>query len=169
MTRTTRRQLVAEIKEIQAEIEEKEKAKKTLLEELQKATEIREAEHLEWVQNDKDDKAAVKLIEMASEVLENFYKDNNLVFVQRRVVPVEAGKAPPPPPETWTEPYAAGTEEGKGIIFILGMIKEDVIKDLEKAAAAEEKSEEEYQVFVKETNAAVEELEAAIIELKATA
>jgi len=161
--------LVAEIKEIQAEIEEKEKAKATLQEELKKATEIREAEHLEWVQNDKDDKAAVKLIEMASEVLENFYKDNNLVFVQRRVVPVEAGKAPPPPPETWTEPYAAGTEEGKGIIFILGMIKEDVIKDLEKAAAAEEKSEEEYQVFVKETKAAIEELEAAIIELKATA
>jgi len=161
--------LVAEIKELQAEIAEKEQAVAALKADLQKATEIREAEHLEWKGNDADDKAAADLIEQAKVVLEKFYEENNLVLVQRRVVPVEAGKAPPPPPATWEAPYAAGTQEGKGIVAILGMIKEDVLEDIEKAAAAEEKAENEYLAFAKETKAAIGELEAAIVELKATA
>jgi len=160
--------LVAEIKEILAEIEEKEKAKATLIAEAEEATKIREAEHLEWMASDKDDKAAAKLVEMAKDVLANFYKDNNLVFVQKRVVPVEAGKAPPPPPEVWTTAYSEGTEEGQNIVAVLEMIQEDILKDIEKALAEEEEAEKEYQVFMEETKKAIAELEAAIVELKAT-
>jgi len=61
--------LVAEIKEILAEIEEKEKAKAALIAEAAEATKIREAEHLEFIANDKDDKAAANLVEMAKDVL----------------------------------------------------------------------------------------------------
>jgi len=160
--------LVAEIKEILAEIEEKEKAKAALIAEAEEATKIREAEHLEWMASDKDDKAAAKLVEMAKDVLANFYKDNNLVFVQKRVVPVEAGKAPPPPPEVWTTSYSEGTEEGQNIVAVLEMIQEDILKDIEKALAEEEEAEKEYQVFMEETKKAIAELEAAIVELKAT-
>merc|ERR1719443_1286255 len=160
--------LVAEIKEILEEITEKEKAKAALIAEAAEATKIREAEHLEWMANDKDDKAAAKLVEMAKDVLANFYKDNNLVFVQQRVVPVEAGKAPPPPPQVWTTSYSEGTQEGHNVVAALDMIHEDIVKDLEKAKAEEEQAEKEYQVFMEETNKAIKELDASIVELKAT-
>merc|ERR1719421_2389879 len=47
--------LEEEIKEMEAEVKEKEEAIATLVKELAEATALREKEHAEWQQNDKDD------------------------------------------------------------------------------------------------------------------
>merc|ERR1740123_2250751 len=44
-----------------------------------------------------------------------------------------AGEAPPPPPATWKGAYGGKTEETTGIVAILGMIHDDVLKDIQKA------------------------------------
>merc|ERR1719379_2993357 len=57
--------LLAEIKALVAEIEEKKEAKAALEKELEEATKLRDEEHEEWKDADKMDKAAVKLIKKA--------------------------------------------------------------------------------------------------------
>merc|ERR1740138_751611 len=95
-------------------------------------------------QSNEDDTAAAALVMQAKDVLSNFYSENNLVgLVQTGATmdPGAAGDAPPPPPPTWEAPYGGKTEQSTGIIAILGMVAEDVAKDLALAKAAEEKAQ----------------------------
>jgi vacuolar-type H+-ATPase subunit I/STV1 len=159
--------LLAEIKALVAEIEEKKEAKVALEKELEEATKIRDEEHEEWKDADKMDKAAVKLIKKAQGVLKDMYKEISLGLVQKgRVVPVEAGKAPPPPPPTWDQPYGGKQDEGEGIVMILSMLADDIQKDIDKAEKEESEAKEEYTTFKKETEASVAELESAITDLE---
>merc|ERR1719453_492884 len=160
--------LNAEIKEIVAEVAEKVAAGKKIQEEMKAATELREKEKAEWVTSDAEDKAAAELVGQAKDVLEGFYKDNNLVLAQRREVPVVAGEAPPPPPTTWEAPYGGKTMESNGIVAIMEMIKEDIERDRAKAKAEEEEAQKEYDQFMEESAAQIKELSAAISELEAS-
>merc|ERR1719172_41315 len=106
------------------------------------------------------DQQAADLVHSAKGVLEDFYKDNDLMFLQnKRMDPVKAGEAPPPPPTTWEAPYGGKTGESSGIIAILHMIAEDIDKDRNKAKADEDKSEADYQAFKSESLSQISDLE----------
>merc|ERR1719421_656026 len=162
--------LESEIKEMEAQIEEMKEAIDKLMKELKEATELREKEHAEW---DKNDKAAAELVMQAKDVLASFYTDNKLVLAQRSKEPyvyeaVEAGQAPPPPPPTWEAPYGGKTMESNGIVAILEMIHEDIVRDYTKAKEAEDLVEKADQAYVEETMATEKELEASIAQLTET-
>merc|ERR1719247_2743106 len=121
---------------------------------LEKATRMRKDENTAWKQTDKDDKLAAETVQSAKEVLEGFYKDNGLVFVQKAKQPVEgmaAGEAPPPPPPTWEGDYGGKTGESQGIVAIMEMVHEDIKKDRADAKADEDASEKEFQAFKKDS------------------
>jgi len=117
-------------------------------EELTKATTMRGDEHTEWEAANRDDGAAAELVTRAKDVLAGFYEENNLNLLQsKKMAPVVAGEAPPPPPATWEAPYGGKTGESQGIVAILEMIHEDLIKDQTKGKADEDKAEETFQAF----------------------
>merc|ERR1719487_1504692 len=119
-------------------------------EELEKATRMREDENAAWKKTDKDDKLAAETVMSAMEVLENFYKENDLVFVQKNKQPVtgmKAGEAPPPPPATWEGGYGGKTGESQGIVAIMEMVHEDIVKDRADAKADEDSSQSEFDDF----------------------
>jgi len=154
--------LEAEIAEIKVDIEDKEKQIANIEKELAAAQKNRNDENAEWKQTAADDKAAGELVKMAQGVLESFYKDNGLMLVQRkRMEPVVAGEAPPPPPATFDAPYGGKTGESQGIIAILGMIGEDIAKDGVKAKAEEEKAQAEFDEFKTESESQIADLKAA--------
>merc|ERR1719399_2822667 len=91
----------AEIEELKKKIQEAIEQITQLERQLAAATENRAAEKAEYETNKADDESAVELIEQAIGVLQEFYENNGLVFVQSRRAPPEmtaAGEAPPPPP-----------------------------------------------------------------------
>lgn len=139
--------LTEEIEQISKEVEEmKEKIKQTALE-LKEATELREKEHKEFVQSDSEDKQAAELVESAKGVLEQFYQENDLVFMQaaaHQPAVVEAGKAPPPPPATFEGGYGGKTGEAQGIVAIMDMIHEDILADKAKAETEEHEAQDAY-------------------------
>merc|ERR1719220_2296739 len=127
--------LKSEIEEITKDKEEKEAEVVSTKKELEELTKIREEENKEYLIAKADDEAASELVAQAKGVLESFYKENDLMLAQtggKQPFISEAGKAPPPPPTTWDAPYGGKTEESTGIIAVLGMIKEDIDKDLER-------------------------------------
>lgn len=82
-------------------------------------------------------------------------KENGLALVQsKRQAPFvsEAGKAPPPPPATWEGGYGGKVDEQQGITAILGMIHEDILKDISKA----EKEEADAAALYDKTKTALE-------------
>jgi len=132
--------LEAKIKELTAEIKEKEVRVEEIKVELVQIKEQRDKENAEFLVNKQDDVDAAALVEQSKNVLESFYKDNGLMLVQKKQKqPFEstAGEAPPPPPKTWDGAYGGKTEESTGIIAILGMIHDDILKDVSKAEKEE--------------------------------
>lgn len=162
-------ELKNDIKEIVETIERNEAEIKSINDELDKAQKMRNDEHAEWEASDHDDGAAAELVDRAKGVLSDFYTDNNLVFVQKKKMdPVVAGEAPPPPPKTWEEPYGGKTGESQGIVAILEMIHEDIIKDQTKAKADEDKAEASFQSFKTNCEHQIDNLDTANSELTDT-
>jgi hypothetical protein len=153
--------LAAKIAECEKTIEELLAEHKKTKEELKKATRMRDDEHAAWEVTDKEDKDAAATVMSAKEVLEGFYKDNDLVFVQKGKQPVTgmaAGEAPPPPPPTWEGDYGGKTGESMGIVAIMEMVHEDIVKDRKDAKADEDSSQKEYDAFKEDSEAHMEEL-----------
>jgi hypothetical protein len=154
------------VNELAAEIEACKKRIEELLaefaktkEELEKATRMRADEHAAFLITDKDDKEAAETVMSAKAVLEDFYKENDLVLVQKQpVTGMKAGEAPPPPPPTWEAPYGGKTGEAMGIVAIMEMVHEDIVKDRADAKADEDKSQAEYDAFKKESEEKMAEL-----------
>merc|ERR1719301_223029 len=122
------------------------------------AGEQRAKETSEYKAAEADDSAAVGLIENAMGVLENFYAENGLKFVQVRRVQqpfVEAGEAPTPPPSTWDGEYGGAKGESTGIIAIMTLIKQDIEKDMEKATKQEEDAVAAYDKLVEDIDASI--------------
>jgi hypothetical protein len=142
---------------------------KSITEELDKAQTLRNDEHTEWEAANRDDGAAAELVDRAKGVLSDFYSDNGLVFVQKKKMePVVAGEAPPPPPSTWEAPYGGKTGESQGIVAILEMIHEDILKDQAKGKADEDKAEETFQAFKTNSEQQISTLEGANTDLEDT-
>jgi len=161
--------LKTEIDEANDEIKEKETEIKTIKKELADAKKVRERETASWKKEDADDKAAAELVESAAEVLENFYKENNLNLMQQKHTEppvVTAGEAPPPPPATWEEPYGGATGESGGIVAILEMIENDITKDRKKAKQEEDDAQAEFDDFEKDSNTQIKDLEDAVTTLE---
>jgi len=148
--------LVEEIKTLDEEIKSLLADHKQVTQELADATKIRENEHTAFLATDKDDKAAADTVRQAKDVLEKFYKDNKMVFVQKAHQP--AGEAPPPPPPTWDASYGGKTGESQGIVAILGMVHADILKDIATAKAEEDASQKEYDTFKSESEQKLKDL-----------
>jgi hypothetical protein len=152
-------ELTAEIEACKKRIEELLAEYAKTKEELEKATRMRNDEHAAWMITDKDDKEAAETVMSAKAVLEDFYKENDLVLVQKQpVTGMKAGEAPPPPPPTWEAPYGGKTGEAMGIVAIMEMVHEDIVKDRADAKADEDKSQAEYDAFKKDSEEKMAEL-----------
>jgi len=155
-------ELTNDIAEIVKTIAENEAEIKSIQEEVTKATTMRGDENAEWTAANRDDGAAAELVNRAKEVLAGFYEENNLnLLQQKKMEPVVAGEAPPPPPSTWEAPYGGKTGESQGIVAILEMIHEDIIKDQTKSKADEDKAEETFQSFKTNSETQISALEDA--------
>lgn len=135
--------LISEIAELSRQIAEKEQRVGEIDEEVRKATQLRDDEHLAFQAAKSDDEDAKVLVSEAKTVLATFYADNNLMLAQRRSkqpVVTTPGAAPPPPPPTWDGAYGGKTGESSGIIAVLTMIEEDIQKDMDKAAREEQEA-----------------------------
>jgi len=140
--------LTAHIADAAKQIEEIEAELAKTHAELESAEAMRDRENTAWRATDADDKAAAETVESAKDVLSGFYKDNALVFVQKQPVSgMAGGDAPPPPPPTWEGGYGGKTGESQGIVAIMEMVYEDIVKDRGDAKADEEASEDEFQGF----------------------
>merc|ERR1719440_2208220 len=102
--------------------------------------------------------AAVELVKNAQGVLEKFYQEKGLMLAQVRRVKQEpfvaAGEAPTPPPAGFDD-YSGGSRQSKGVIQMLIMIKEDIEKDIAKAAKQEEEAQAAYDKLVADIEAAI--------------
>merc|ERR1719409_2016307 len=133
-----------------------------LARELQEARDQRALEKTAYEGNKAADESAVGLIEQTMAVLSKFYEDNGLAFAQTTEdapPTVTAGEAPPPPPQTWSEPYGGAKGESNGIQGILGLIKEDVEKDIKVATQQENDAIAEFEALESETAATTSLLE----------
>merc|ERR1719223_1723743 len=166
---TTIDALTVDIAEIMKTIKENEEEIASIQEELKKATTMRGDEHTEWEAADRDDGAAAELVTRGKDVLAGFYEENNLNLLQKnKMDPVVAGEAPPPPPAPWEAPYGGKTGESQGIVAILEMIHEDILKDQTKGKADEDKAEETFQAFKKNSEQQISTLEGANTDLEET-
>jgi hypothetical protein len=146
--------LATEIEECKKEIEELAAEHKAVDEALAKAQRMRDDENKAWKATDADDKAAAETVQNARDVLAGFYKDNMLNLVQKSNQPVTgmaAGDAPPPPPPTWEGGYGGKTGESKGIVAIMEMVRDDIIKDRKDAKADEDAANKEFNSFKKDS------------------
>eukprot|EP00747_Dinoflagellata_sp_TGD_P155180 gnl/TRDRNA2_/TRDRNA2_177556_c0_seq4.p1 gnl/TRDRNA2_/TRDRNA2_177556_c0~~gnl/TRDRNA2_/TRDRNA2_177556_c0_seq4.p1 ORF type:complete len:788 (-),score=255.14 gnl/TRDRNA2_/TRDRNA2_177556_c0_seq4:191-2515(-) len=163
--------LTAEVAQIKEDIKDNEAKFADVTKELQEATKMRKEERAEWKQASVDDTNALQLVKMARGVLEDFYKDNDLKLIafvqQKKMEPVVAGQAPPPPPATWEAPYGGAPRESTGILAMLDIIKEDIQKDLVKAKQEEKDAQKEFWQFKKEAQEHRANLKAQTKEMKA--
>jgi hypothetical protein len=162
--------LEEDIVEIDAEIKSKDQEIDRIGEEMKEAEQLRERENQDWARSNAEDEQAIQCVNNAKEVLENFYKDNELVLVQQVVsVPVvTAGDAPPPPPQTWDAPYGGKSQESGSIVTILTLIAEDIAKDKQEAKTAEDKAQATYEREKQESEDQIQSLRADVSTLETT-
>jgi len=153
----TMTRLTSEMEKLAMLIKENKDAIEVLKEQAKQAKAQRTEENEEYLKAKADDEEAAKTVQSAYDVLETFYKDEGLMLLQQRrsraPVNVQAGKAPPPPPATWEDPYGGKTAESTGVLAILEMVKEDIKRDISKADEAETKAQETYDSLIADIDA----------------
>mmetsp|Transcript_17585 Transcript_17585/g.37941 ORF Transcript_17585/g.37941 Transcript_17585/m.37941 type:complete len:536 (-) Transcript_17585:44-1651(-) len=134
-----------------------------LNEELRQAKNNRDIENAHYQEDKMDDQVAKGLVEQVLDVLKARYESASLaaVKVTQRAPKVEAGKAPPPPPEVPGE-YEQADGAGKGILAILETIKEDIEHDISKADKEEEDSVTAYDEMKKAVEKSIGDKESLI-------
>mmetsp|Transcript_87652 Transcript_87652/g.151855 ORF Transcript_87652/g.151855 Transcript_87652/m.151855 type:complete len:738 (+) Transcript_87652:62-2275(+) len=158
-------QLQEDIKNLEKEVDDTNKTKIKTEQALKEATDMRTAEHKQFLLTDADDLEALQTVQSAHDVLETFYKDNNLMLMQRSAI---AGEQPTPPPETWDGAYMGATSESTGILAVMQMIIEDIEKDKAKAKSTEDTAEQEYQTFKSDSDEAIGTYNTRISSLQGT-
>jgi len=97
----------------------------------QDADDQRAKEAGEYAAAKADDKKAIEVLGTSMKVLQDFYTNNGLAFVQ---APGEGGEAPTPPPTTWgSDGYGGASAETGGVIAMMENVKDDMKKDIAKA------------------------------------
>eukprot|EP00401_Gymnodinium_catenatum_P036759 CAMPEP_0117499664 /NCGR_PEP_ID=MMETSP0784-20121206/22363_1 /TAXON_ID=39447 /ORGANISM="" /LENGTH=748 /DNA_ID=CAMNT_0005294821 /DNA_START=92 /DNA_END=2333 /DNA_ORIENTATION=+ len=106
---------------------------------------LRNKAYAEFAQALKDDMDAVALLDNAIVVLTKFYKTNRipLALVRQPSYTVDIDKAPK---TSWTGgDYGGRMSESSGIIAILSMIKEDLVKEIKVARAEDTAAQRDYE------------------------
>jgi len=169
--------MTAKVARKQAEIDEKTKEVedivahvKELKLQMEEAQVQRTKEANEYAAAKAMDEQAQQLVQKSMDVLAKFYQDEGLALVQKRAQqPPEmtaAGEAPPPPPATFSQPYGGNTAESGGIQSIMGMIKDDIAKDIRTATEEEDKAAADFVTFNTETEAMISSLESEKTDLE---
>merc|ERR1719482_1018436 len=97
----------------------------------QDADDQRAKEAGEYASAKADDKKAIEVLGTSMKVLQDFYTNNGLSFVQ---APGEGGEAPTAPPTTWgSDGYGGASAETGGVIAMMENVKDDMKKDIKKA------------------------------------
>jgi len=152
-----------EVKEIQGKVN-------TTKDEMEDATRQREDETKEWSEADAADTKAAELVDAAIGVLKKFREDEGLDLMQVRRVsqdPVaQPGEAPTPPPSTFDGPYGGAKGEHQGIVAIMEMVRDDIIKDQKKAKAEEDEAAERHATFISDCEASIKSMEETIADLE---
>jgi len=153
----------AEIDTKQKEVEDIVAHVKELKLQMEEAQINRRKEKVEYANAKADDEAASALVQKSMDVLAKFYTDEALAFVQVRsmasVQQQKPGEAPPPPPSTFSQPYGGATGESNGIQSIMGMIRDDIAKDIRTATEEEDKAISDFNTFNSETETMISSLE----------
>eukprot|EP00403_Amphidinium_massartii_P039994 CAMPEP_0178437902 /NCGR_PEP_ID=MMETSP0689_2-20121128/35266_1 /TAXON_ID=160604 /ORGANISM="Amphidinium massartii, Strain CS-259" /LENGTH=710 /DNA_ID=CAMNT_0020060187 /DNA_START=28 /DNA_END=2160 /DNA_ORIENTATION=- len=162
--------LLSEISDIDEEIKDKNEQIEDIKEQMKEAGRIRADEHAEWQKSDAEDEEAADTVQQAMAVLTTFYRENGLALVGSKAkthvaepIEVTAGQAPPPPPPTWENPqYGGASGESQGVIAILDLLHQDIIKDRNTAKTAEDNAKTAYDNFVTTSNTDISTLTGAI-------
>jgi hypothetical protein len=158
----------SKIKEQEALIKEAKEEIEKLEEELKEATRQREDEKEAYEQGKKEDEAAVEIIGNAMDVLKKFYEENDMVFAQiakkdkKQAPEVEAGEAPPPPPDTFEGDYKGAGKAAKGIQEIMEMIQKDIEEDIEENTKMEKDAVKAFKELEKDTKKALKKEKSSI-------
>jgi len=121
----------------------------------------RAQEHDDFIKGMKDDNDAVALIEQAIVILGRFKKNNKAASFTQGVKRVAADPSANPPATGWQDGnYGGRSDESGGIIAILGMIKEDLEKEVlttrKEDASAQVNYEKDSQALRKSLNAYID-------------
>jgi hypothetical protein len=144
--------LASKVAELEEEIVEQEKAISAANASIAELDDQRAAEEKQFTSDQAADSEAIMVVEKAMNVLTTMMTEvhgatsltQRRKLMKRQPYEVVAGEAPPPPPTTWENPTYEGAQESPGIISLLTVIKEDMEKDVELAAAAEKAAVEAY-------------------------
>jgi len=162
--------LTMQIDELSKSIEEMKGEIKEMKFQLRRAGEDREKQNKEFQAVVADQRATMKLLEQAMNVLKDFYESAFLLQLKRKQEAAKLHKQGPPPPPGLKEYSKSG---GSGaVIQLLANIINDAKAMEAEAIASEEDSQKTYEEMVQDTNKSVEENEKAIVnkeELKAEA
>lgn len=131
-----------------------------------KARHVRNAENEEWASNDKNDKAAIVVVEEASTALKQFYTSAS--FLQQPSYDGNSQFAKEVDFGNDADGFGAEgqKEEGGSVVAALKMISDDIQKDITKAKEEEDASQKSYDDFVSETDAAISANEGEITRLE---
>jgi len=162
--------LTAQIEAALKQVKEIEEKVNTTKDEMDDATYQREKEATEWSAADADDTKAAEMVDAAIGVLKKFRADEGLDLMQVRRVAQEpiaaAGEAPPPPPKTFDEPYGGAKGEHQGVVAIMEMARDDILKDQKKAKAEEDEAIERHKTFISDCEASIKSMEETIATLE---
>jgi len=150
--------------ELNAAIAQTETEMGDLEQSMQSALDNRNTENAEFKQALQDDTDAVALIQKAMESLSKFYTNNGLALVEKKKhhkkEEPEYAANPDTAPETFSDGgYGGRKSENTGIVAILGMIKEDMEKEMAKSKEDEAASLAAYQKLYDESAASMQALE----------
>merc|ERR1711920_240036 len=138
--------LEGESKATQTKIDATEADINATIADMETLLQMRNDQHAEFVQALKDDTDAVELLEMAIVALTKFYKKNKIPMSLLGTKPeytVDQDKAP----ETIWEGgnYGGKTSETEGIVAIIGMLKEDLEKEMKVGREEEADDQANYE------------------------
>lgn len=132
--------------------------------ELKDALEDRAAARIEFQKALKDDRQAAEVIGQAMDVLKAFYKNNKkkLGLVAKEVLfgpPQKFKEDPNKAPEGFAgKSYGGRSSESGGIVSILGMLKENVINEMNEDQNREKKAEEDMRKMQKQSQKSIDAL-----------
>lgn len=113
---------------------------------------MRDQERTAFIQAVKDDTDAIALLEQAITALTKFFRRNEVTLALPQVAADPAPETPQEPdasaspPETWTPGRYEGQKQASGgIVAILGMIKEDLEKEIKTGRLSDASAQKNYE------------------------
>ena len=120
---------------------------------------LRNEDHEAYIAFRKDSQKGISLLNKAIKALLKFYQKNKLGMAMAQEDPsdkytYDQDKAP----EGFKKSYGGRKGESRGIVAILTLIRDDMVKQLKKAEGQESEQVAEYRSFVQETNDSIDSM-----------